>query len=424
MNIKTFLLGSVATALLASNAYAASPVIAVPDAGKELRSCDAYEAGYFYIPGTETCLKFSGSVYSDLTAGDNVDTFQLGKKQKDADVWDELNNSTYGAAINFKLSASTASETELGTLRSTGTISYKYANGDSNGKAASVSSAYLSLGGLRIGYAGTNFNDWVGGYGAVINDGNITPNDGPKTIYAAYTFNAGNGFSALIGAEQGLKYSDDKWGSITDEEGHVKHYATVNDVLEKNYAGADDTIGGINKDNVPNIVGGLKFTQGWGGLAASAVYESDIAKWAGKLRADLNVNDQFNVWLMGGYKSSKDYYVAEEPLSPIGALDLAYRVPQSAYATWGGSWAVWGGSTLKATPKANVNVQLSYDEKQTFSAVAGVDYTLVKDLVITPEIAYTAWNDSFSLTATEGTVEYSLKGKTAFKGQLRISRKF
>jgi hypothetical protein len=58
------------------------------------------------------------------------------------------------------------------------------------------------------------------------------------------------------------------------------------------------------------------------------------------------------------------------------------------YAPWGGDWAVWGGMTWKAMEKATFNVQLSYDEMEDFAAVANVQYELVPNFVITPEVSY------------------------------------
>ena len=62
MNIKSLLLGSAAALVAVSGARAADAVMAEPEAVEYVRVCDAYGAGYFYIPGTETCLKIAGRV--------------------------------------------------------------------------------------------------------------------------------------------------------------------------------------------------------------------------------------------------------------------------------------------------------------------------------------------------------------------------
>ncbi|MDF1776208.1 MAG: porin, partial [Rhizobiaceae bacterium] len=61
MNIKSLLLGSAAALFAVSGASAADAIIAAePEPVEYVRVCDAFGAGYFYIPGTETCLKLSG----------------------------------------------------------------------------------------------------------------------------------------------------------------------------------------------------------------------------------------------------------------------------------------------------------------------------------------------------------------------------
>ncbi len=53
MNIKSLLIGSAAALVAVSGARAADAVVAEPEAVEYVRVCDAYGAGYFYIPGTE-----------------------------------------------------------------------------------------------------------------------------------------------------------------------------------------------------------------------------------------------------------------------------------------------------------------------------------------------------------------------------------
>ncbi|AIB27921.1 ATP/GTP-binding site motif A (P-loop) :Porin, alpha proteobacteria type [Brucella suis bv. 2] len=73
MNIKSLLLGSAAALVAASGAQAADAIVAPePEAVEYVRVCDAYGAGYFYIPGTETCLRVHGYVRYDVKGGDDV----------------------------------------------------------------------------------------------------------------------------------------------------------------------------------------------------------------------------------------------------------------------------------------------------------------------------------------------------------------
>src|SRR6188768_1533410 len=72
MNIKSLLLGSAAALAAVSGAQAADAIVAAePEPMEYVRVCDAYGTGYFYIPGTETCLKIGGRVRFDIQAADS-----------------------------------------------------------------------------------------------------------------------------------------------------------------------------------------------------------------------------------------------------------------------------------------------------------------------------------------------------------------
>ena len=63
MNIKSLLLGSAAALAAVSGAQAADAIVAAaPEPMEYVKVCDAFGKGYFYIPGTETCLNLTGAV--------------------------------------------------------------------------------------------------------------------------------------------------------------------------------------------------------------------------------------------------------------------------------------------------------------------------------------------------------------------------
>ena len=70
-----------------------------------------------------------------------------------------------------------------------------------------------------------------------------------------YYFDAGNGFSAVVSLEEGS-------GTET-----IDSY-------------------------VPHVVGGVKYTQGWGAITAVGAYDSNYEEWAGKVRLDVNVDQR------------------------------------------------------------------------------------------------------------------------------------
>ncbi|MGK8638184.1 porin [Brucella anthropi] len=332
MNIKSLLLGSAAALVAASGAQAADAIVAPePEAVEYVRVCDAYGAGYFYIPGTETCLRIHGYVRYDVKGGDDAYTgFERGG-------WDK--------SARFALRFSTGSETELGTLKTYTELRFNYlglANDDeefetygSASDSSYVQFAYIQLGGLKVGIDESEFQTFTGYLGDVIND-DVVDVGAYRTGKISYTFAGGNGFSAVIALEQGGD----------------NHLIT---------------------DYVPHIVGGLKYAGGWGSIAAVAAYDSVIEEWAAKVRGDVNITDRFSVWVQGGYASAE--------------------TTDQNYGSWGGDWAVWGGLKYKATEKATFNVQAAYEDWGKTALTANVAYELVPGFTITPEVSYTKWDD-------------------------------
>ncbi|MEO2037096.1 MAG: porin, partial [Martelella sp.] len=71
MKINVLLIGSASLlALSAAGARAADPVMAIePAPANYVEICDAFGAGYFYIPGTDTCLSIGGYVRFETKFG-------------------------------------------------------------------------------------------------------------------------------------------------------------------------------------------------------------------------------------------------------------------------------------------------------------------------------------------------------------------
>lgn len=433
MNIKSLLLGSAAALAAVTGARAADAiVVADPEPVEYVRVCDAYGAGYFYIPGTETCMRISGYVRADIKGGDNV----YARQRR------EIDRDTYAWRTRATLRFHTASETELGTLRTFIELRSQWDGGAEYGPAHDSASGqlrfgYIELGGLRVGVDESIFSHWTGYYGNVINDDVVNPLAYSRTNVISYTFNNGNGFSAILGVEQGNS-DGDVYG-----ERFSRRYDALNDVYDYRIHGRflDQQI----DDYTPNVIGGLKFVQGWGGISAVAAYDAYYSEWAGKVRLDVNLTDQFSLWVMGGYKSMNDYYGVDETygvngwrnssningVSQLNRLGV-YRQINSIYGDWGGDWAVWGGGTYRFTPKTSFNFQASYDDADTFAASINVSHELVPGLTITPELTYVSWDNDYgyktrydldhNVIATG--IKDSMKGQDAFQGMIRLQRSF
>ncbi len=350
MNIRTLLLGSTAALIAVSGARAADAVVvAEPEPAEYVKICDVYGAGYFYIPGTETCLRVGGYIRYDASLGDRG-TFD------GARTTDRLNGKeqdTWGKNTRFALKTWTGQETELGTLKTYTETRFQFGNSNDNADArnknVSLNFAWIQLGGLRVGKDESAYDTFIGYAGNVIQD-TIVPYGEFDTNLISYTFDAGNGFSAIVSLEQGS-------GSY--------------DTFVKD--GAGNWVPGIVDNTIdsyaPNVVVGAKYSQGWGGITGVIAYNPSWEEWAGKVRLDVNATDQIALWVMGGY----------------GTDDNAAR---TFYKPWGGNWAVWGGGSYKFNEKTTFNLQASYDEQENLGIAANVAYQVVQGFTVTAEVDY------------------------------------
>jgi hypothetical protein len=226
--IKTLVLGSAAGLLAMGGAQAADlPVKA--KAVEYVRICSLYGAGFFYIPGTDTCIKIGGYVRGDLNihGGNGGAPFWSG----DGGMQDRYANQ-YNDYARMALTIDTRTATEYGVVRTFGQIDSTWATygaGNSINTGSSVNAAAFSggmfpnvAGGgyttpefLFIQFAGFTFGKsasgystpWhgfpgnntaylVGGYDSVTGVNNIQ-----------YTANFGNGVSGTIGIDDSSSYN-------------------------------------------------------------------------------------------------------------------------------------------------------------------------------------------------------------------------
>ncbi|WP_244486698.1 porin [Aurantimonas sp. Leaf443] len=162
MNIKSLLLGSAAALVAVTGARAADVIVpAAAEPAEYVKVCDVYGTGFYYIPGTETCLQISGYVRFKVYAQDN---------SFNSEGDDYSSTSETRVRLNFDV----REETELGMLRAFARV--QATNGGSFGDAPyAMDLGYIQLGGLTMGYLDTL---WTEG------DGLLTDTDLPVGLLA------------------------------------------------------------------------------------------------------------------------------------------------------------------------------------------------------------------------------------------------
>ena len=258
MNIKSLLLGSAAALAVVSGAQAADAIVAAePEPMEYVRVCDAFGTGYFYIPGTETCLKIGGYVRMDVRGGEllGLDTNKSGA----GDEWDTRSR--------FDLRVSTASDTEYGALKTYAELRFNWRQGNNT---TELRHAYIDLAGFRVGKTESAFVTFPGYIGNVINDDLISGG-----IYDAnviqYNYDNGAGLTAVL--------------SLEDTDASASARAA--------------------RDYIPNVVGGIGYSGGAFGVKAVAAYDSGVEEGAIKLRADGTFGG-VSVFAMAGWNTDGD----------------------------------------------------------------------------------------------------------------------
>ena len=341
MNIKSLLLGSAAALIAVSGARAADAVtVAEPEPAEYVKICDVYGAGYFYIPGTETCLRIGGYIRYDAGFGD-VGTLD---GRKTTDVQDGDSQNSWKKNARFALKTWTGQETELGTLKTYTETRFNFPNGGPT--STSLNFAWIQLGGLRVGKDESTYDSFIGYAGNVVQD-TIIPYGIKDTNVVSYYFDAGSGFSGVVSLEEG---ADDKG------------------------------IHGTIDSYVPHVVGGLKYKGDWGAVTGVVAYDSAYEEVAGKVRLDVNVTKELSLFIMGGYGTDDNLR------DDAGNVTDAHG--RGFYKPWGGNWAVWGGGTYKFNAKTAFNLQVSADDAKNVAVAANVAYTIVPGFTITTEVDY------------------------------------
>ncbi len=348
MTMKSLLLGSAAALAAVSGAQAADAIVAAePEPMEYVRVCDAFGTGYFYIPGTETCLKVGGRVRFDAMYGD---------------PYAANSDGTY-TNTRAEIYLDTASDTEWGALKTNIVARFDYnprydvSEIDGNNTRTRLIAANIQLGGFLVGLADSQYTAFLGYAGDVIND-DVISFGAFELNQVAYVYDAGNGFSAYVALE---------------DDGNIKHDR-----------GSFSSRGTANSDWV-DVTAGVKYDNGT--FMAGLVGGYDESADEGAIKAKLSGTfGGFNAWIMGGWNTDGDTV-------------NAYAPGDSEGISWG-DWAAWGGLGYKFTDKIGTNIQVGYTDNETLAITANVQWKPVDGLLIQPEIAYTDWDaideDQFS----------------------------
>jgi hypothetical protein len=334
--MKSLILSSTAMLMGASAQAADLPVKA--KAVEYVKICSLYGAGFYYIPGTDTCMKIGGYLRVDVAA--NGSDFN-GAFSGVAGAENRLRN-YYVSRSRTDFFIDTRTATEYGVLRTFGEVTTSWTSGTDAvaGGSLGIYYAFIQFAGFTIGksisqfsmpwtnYPANNFDGLAGGGGDVTGVNQLT-----------YTFQLGNGVSVALSAQDATPYYQaNLWNTSA---------ATVAGVATGSWG--TNTFAG---NRAPDLVVMAKVDQAWGSVQGSfaahdvtAGYYSGTGVAAGlsgtelaghptdKWGFALQLGASFNLPMLGAGDTLNISGVYTKGASRYDFQDLA---PQT--------WAMYGGS--------------------------------------------------------------------------------
>jgi hypothetical protein len=272
--VKSLILGSAAGLLAMGGAQAADlPVKA--KAVEYVRICSLYGAGFYYIPGTDTCIKLGGYLRIDTTFNGSIYdqpawSGDLGQQNRYRDY--------FAARSRMALTVDTRTATEYGVVRTFAQGDFQFTTFNSSslnpssfitnsagnglsGLLGNVGEGYVAVEYVFLQFAGFTFGKSSSAYATPWNGypGNNTSflmggNDSVTGINnIQYTWQFGNGVSGSLGIDDSVAFN------------RTSIFNLANGLSATGTNGS--AYGG---DHAPDIVGNLRIDQAWGLLQFSA----------------------------------------------------------------------------------------------------------------------------------------------------------
>jgi len=271
---RNLILGS-AAALLATTGVQAADLPVKAKAIEYVRVCSLYGAGFFYIPGTDTCIKLGGYLRVDTTFNGGAHgapawNGDLGQQNRYRDY--------YVSRSRMALTVDTRTATEYGVVRTFGQGDFQFSTlggstANPNNLATNLGNnanlldtpggGYVAVEYLFIQFAGFTFGKSSSGYSTPWNGfpGNINSNllGGNNTDTGVnniqYTAEFGNGISGTIGLDDPTV-----WNRTAVYNLSIPAAIGANGTGSNAYAGT----------HAPDIVGRIRVDQAWGLFQLSA----------------------------------------------------------------------------------------------------------------------------------------------------------
>ncbi|WP_454616430.1 porin [Bradyrhizobium cenepequi] len=359
---KSLILGS-AAALLAMGGAQAADLPVKAKAVEYVKVCSLYGAGFWYIPGTDTCMKIGGYLRVDTTFNGGI---------YDSQAWsgDAGQGNRYrdyfSARSRMALTVDTRTATEYGVVRTFAqgdfqfdTLGNNTYNPNSINQTAPVAGAnllhtpgggyvaveyvFIQFAGFTFGksssafatpwngYPGNNSSYLLGGHDTVTGVNNIQ-----------YTAQFGNGVSGTIGLDDPTVFNRTAVANLSLP-------LTATGGIANAYAGV----------HAPDIVGNIRVDQAWGLFQVSAA----------------------------AHEVSGSYNVLNALAAPAGGVGLPGAAPTAASELSGHPDTKWGGAVMAALQIKNIPTGPGDDIKLDATYAVGDTKQVISTSAASPSFA-------------------------------------
>jgi hypothetical protein len=392
--VKSLLLGSAAGLAAVAGAQAADLPVRKAAPVEYVRICSAYGAGFFYIPGTDTCLRVSGRArfeyqyseqFSRNAGAGNISGYRaLGRMNLDART--QTAYGTLRAFVRFDIASRTGQYLFSGTqLRTANAFAGQGIDHQQNQKFVELDKAFIQFAGITAGRAASFYDFYAHDFELI---GSSVGSDVASTNLFAYTAQLGNGFSATISAEDPTFRRTPIFnvGAVA-ATGVVTNFGTFTSAVAQAPVVGTNGIAFVDvtqKNRMPDIVGNVRYDAPWGSAQLSAaVHEIAVGNFSGVSIASVaggptnaapRPQNEYGWAVQGGLKINTPF---------IGAGDAFYL--QGAYGQGASNYAgisSWAGGDANTT------------------SVTSVISVSNNDAVVNPFTGRTVLSDAFSVVGS------------------------
>jgi len=368
---KSLILGS-AAALLAMGGAQAADLPVKAKAVEYVRICSLYGAGFYYMPGTDTCIKLGGYVRLDMAVhGGDYAIYQSG-----AGAANNRLSNYWNARARTDVTIDTRTATEYGVVRTYSDLVFSYTTATVTGAPGTAIGA-TDIGGLTSGGVG---QAGLGMYHAFIQFAGFTigrtysifdtpwqsyPAGGPDNIpggsnhvtgvpQLTYTADFGQGISGSISAQ------DPSGGQDTSN------------VFNLSQPTAASLVGGAYgaqaaaATRIPDIIGQVRVDQAWGLFQLAGALHNNHASYYGATEATGHPADKLGFAITAGLS------IKNIPTGPGDSINMNAVYTDGAtkynFQSLLGSFAMYGGSNI-----AYQSLGLGTQADATFTTGSGLE---------------------------------------------------